>query len=657
MIIQRKSLFVFSAAIAVMFLLFLAIFSSALAEKTFPPSSEEAEDLELPDRTERSIQEAVRRKLKGTEYEEPEPEPPQDDRPPMGKWDDTPPEAEYAAGGRHRRQSNTGEPTNEIKPKPPTACEMNPRSHECIQEKKATEAAEKQEDANINRTTSDTRSYGLIADRFELSMNEWACAATGNPLFSVSGDRDIVHYVARLISHAFLDQGQHYGSNIVLEYHTAQDQMKQAGHVVPHDCNLTAIGEKSAFTAVTDALLTHKEMMFKWIEANEVDSSPILAAYIPETRSIIKKWTLGRLMYKFGQCLEKSGPTEAEQHAAIKDCPVRNNEMILALLPIHRDENAPLDECQAGGQLMSMIDTTREGTVFREVSRMLDQCYEQGKLSDDPIEYGETLRKSGRDVQARELFELAIQRGKLCNIWQRPEEHHRKDITAAPVWTEESFPALRYIGKELRTMLGKYEAEESFNWTDMSGMQPVMRAGFIQRTWIFGNHQLNEKWVNLLSASEIVKLKKAIEEIKTSNDAYDWGCNGSIVIELWRISGSGAQSDKIVGSTNLVLQHLSPIRGDRRIVFQIGEDTAQIDPSDLEDNLVFDDSYEHRFFFEGVTPVAADHAGKAVVGGADNLTLEKKNEIILLHIQLCHPELHEKALDPPGKYCADAEWE
>ena len=338
-----------------------------------------------------------------------------------------------------------------------------------------------------------------------------------------------------------------------------------------------------------------------------------------------------------------------------------NNDMILALLPILRDENAALDECQAGGQLLAIIDQNREGSVYREVSRMLDQCYEQGKLSDDPIEFGETLRKAGRDTQSRELFELAIQRGKLCNVWQRPEEHHRKDLTAAPVWTEESYPNLKYVSRELRQLLGKYEAADSFNWTEMAAVQPVMRSGFIQRSYVYGNHQYNDKWLNILSVEDIQKIEKAIKDIRAENDAYDWGCNGSIMVELWRISGTAPQSDRQNGATNLVLQYLAPIRGDKRLVFQLGEDTAQIDPNDKEDNLVFDDTYEHRFFFEGVEPLDLEKSAQQhttnLAGADDELSSEKKNEIILLHFQLCHPEMHEKALDPPGKYCADAEWE
>ena len=244
-------------------------------------------------------------------------------------------------------------------------------------------------------------------------------------------------------------------------------------------------------------------------------------------------------------------------------------------------------------------------------------------------------------------------RCRMCNIWQRPEEHHRKDLTAAPVWTEDSYPALKLRNQELRDMFRG--VERSMNWSDVSIRHPSMRKGYWQRAWLFGNHDLNPKLAALFQPAQLKRVHEIITEIRLGNDAYDWGCNGSIMIEMWRISGGPeALSDKMLGATNLVLQMVTPIRGDRSIVFQLGEDTSQLDPAVAGDTLVFDDSFEHRFFLEGTR---VPEAGAVIAGVEAPMSNHAGNDVVLLHVQLCHPEMHEKALDPPGKYCADSEWE
>jgi hypothetical protein len=646
------------------------------AEKPFPPppgadyeeeSDETTETIERADNTEDSLIRAVHAKMRAAG----EAVPGDDEHPDGGgagaaavdpeqarrraRFSGTPmPQEDPAAG---KGDSQGADKSTQVRPKERTACERDEKSIECAKERKAMADSEQVQQERMNKTAGDATAYSRISERFNFLINEWACAATGAPLFSVSGDHDIVNYVARMLSHAFLEQGQHYGSNIVLEYHAGQDTLRQEGKWTPPDCLNVRLGDGKLFASVITALLLHRDLVHKWLEDSEVDSSPIIASYVPEMRNMIKKWTLGRLLFGFGKCMENV-TSAADMDVAANSCPVRNNEMLLALLPLQRDENAPLDECQAAGQLHAIIDTKREGAVQREVARMLDGCLEHGKIAEDPIEFGETLRRCGRTKQARQLFEVAVQRGKLCNPWQRPEEFMRKDLTAAPVWTTDSFPSAKLHTRELRSIVRRLE--ESLNWTEMSVLHPSMRTGYWQRAWLFGNHEFNPKFAAIMNASDVARVKAIVAEIRATNDAYDWSCNGSIVVEMWRLSGAAAQSDVILGSTNMVLHMLVPVRGTKRIVFQLGEDTAQLDatPAGEDDALVYDDTFEHRFMFEGVPPIdGTTFVASTAVTTPPVMTEARVHDAVVLHVQLCHPDMHEKALDPPGKYCADAEWE
>jgi hypothetical protein len=62
------------------------------------------------------------------------------------------------------------------------------------------------------------------------------------------------------------------------------------------------------------------------------------------------------------------------------------------------------------------------------------------------------------------------------------------------------------------------------------------------------------------------------------------------------------------------------------LTVQVGEDTTQIRHD--SNGIAFDDSFEHTF-----------------VGSADDAPW------FLIHAQVCHPDLHERALDTPSSEC------
>jgi hypothetical protein len=121
----------------------------------------------------------------------------------------------------------------------------------------------------------------------------------------------------------------------------------------------------------------------------------------------------------------------------------------------------------------------------------------------------------------------------------------------------------------------------------------------------------------------------AARAIQLSNDGYEMACNGSLTIEFWAIRG-GTKVPRAVGATNIVLQMLYPLSlpsGTLTVV--VGEDTAQLQPG-ANAPLVFDDSFETSY---------------SIGGTEDQIN-------VFLHAQVCHPALHEKALDAPSNECA-----
>ena len=177
------------------------------------------------------------------------------------------------------------------------------------------------------------------------------------------------------------------------------------------------------FNSLQEAVLQYKEHIQAWLRRNEVDPADIIGAVVPQLRTLFGRWGIARLL-------------------AIDDVQARvpPEEVPLAVLPLLADDEDSAEErCTAAGQLYQMYirnekqDSPAPQRIRREIERLLDECYQSGRVSAKPADFGETLLTAEREVQARELFDLAVQRGSLCNSYQRPEMLHRKDLSAFPV--------------------------------------------------------------------------------------------------------------------------------------------------------------------------------------------------------------------------------
>ena len=126
-----------------------------------------------------------------------------------------------------------------------------------------------------------------------------------------------------------------------------------------------------------------------------------------------------------------------------------------------------------------------------------------------------------------------------------------------------------------------------------------------------------------------MKLKSLATEIFESNDGYSFSCNGSLVLELWRMTPD-TLSRRATGSSNIVLQLLMPLLANgNTLLANVGEEAIKVDEGDL---IVVDDT------FENVLRVSKE---EPLVDGP----------LVVFHAQLCHPEMHEKAMDIPSKRC------
>jgi hypothetical protein len=497
------------------------------------------------------------------------------------------------------------------------ACENDPYSAACTDDKNARAATDRQQDdkareieAGHAKTGNDLNAYEALVAEFERHTNDWCCATSGKQLFNVSGDADVMNYMFYFLAQVFSQEGQQYGSNLVLQFHKGRADVKTL-----YKCN--EVHERDAadyFASPVTAILDFKESLTAWMTANEVNPEDVIAQFFPQARSLFSSFLRGRLLHV--KNLDEEN--EADQF---------NPEMALKLLPLFKDPNEPKDECEAGGTLFHLNPKSANNALAAEITRMLDICHEHGKLSADPVPFGEALLHADRKEQAREVFEYAVEHGALCNAYQRPEHHHRKDLTAKPVWGTDAFPMIAEALPTVRRQMADAIAEDADAFMgDAEVMQPYVKGGEWQRVSIYGQGQWNETLCAKFD-DDCTALRGMIKKLVASNDGYEMSCNSSDSIEVWRLA-KNTSTEVMIGATNIVLQHLSPIAGANRLVVQLGEETTTTDVADGA-SLVIDDT------FENYVKVAGDDSALLTV----------------LSVQVCHPDLHEKAMDMPSEKC------
>ena len=480
----------------------------------------------------------------------------------------------------------------------------------------ANAAAERRKEeaaAATKKTQSDMQAYADAVERFEQLTNDWCCAVTGKPLYTVSGDTDVMNYMFYFLSQTFDAEGQQYGGRLVLNYHLSRNPE-------PHRCVMVRKGEKKHYESPVLALLELREGLNAWLTSNEVDPSDIVGPFIKHARPLYGRFVRSRMLFA------------KTANVTIDDV----EEAVLKTIAL-TDVADAADYCTAGGEYHNLVPDAR-GTAKHEIDSMLATCMTNGKLAENPVEFGEVLLDAGREREARKLFDLAVERGVICNSYQRPDAHHRKDLIAQAVFPASQVAWMVDHLKPVRTLLAKDLSSvetavlEAGDWLTSKPDAPMDSfARFPVYSQRFG---LNGTLCQALGGDDACDaITKAADKIRLSHDGYDLACNGSLTIEIWAIRGGTSRVPRTVGATNLVIQAVAPLRmpRDSKIRVQMGEDSAEIRP-DAPDFLVFDDSFEHTFAVEGRSTVQ------------DILTF--------LHAQICHPDMHEKALDQPTNECA-----
>lgn len=492
------------------------------------------------------------------------------------------------------------------------ACSIDPTSGECEKlkaERKSREDYMSSVSESHNRTEKDLNRYEDIVLRFERLTNDWCCAVSGHALFNVSGDQDVMHYMFFYLSQVFDYEGQQYGSRVVLEFHRSRENEKTM-----YNCDAVQLGDTTAYAAPVEAIMEYKELLSVWLSENEVDPGPIVSSFMPQAKQLYGRWVRSRMQFT----VRLSGD----------DLPSADEDAVMGTLPLITGDLEPKDECEAGGELYALVPRPREGGgLGHEIQRLLQVCIDHGKIAADPKPFADTLLATDKQDEARRLYDLAVERGVLCNAWQRPDAHHRKDLRAIPAWSVSAVPGLADAMEQVAAALGAKAAAVE---TDEDLMSTNVEHGTWGRVGLYGRNSVNYTLCDELGVSAAIEA--AAKAIIDANDGYLTMCNGSLSIEIWRFS-PGAKTWAATGASNIVLQAVRPMPDSHAsLVVQLGEDTARVEAADTRP-LVFDDT------FENVLSVSNSSDGG----------------LTLLNFQVCHPDLHDKALDAPSTRCADAD--
>jgi hypothetical protein len=485
-------------------------------------------------------------------------------------------------------------------------CTKDPNSYMCLIEKdREAENFEKEQ-----RVSSDVKDLEEILSRFEFLTHAWGCASTGFGVYATPGDADVMNFVFTLLGQTLVRNGQQFGGDIVTNHLVARGKQEN------RSCDGIEIGTVEHYTAPVEALFQLKDMIATWLAKNEVESSEILSFYIPQVREMYGRFCAARLL------------AHREKDVVVPE------EVPLAILPIVETDDSTEARCHVGGQLHTMYANEapeKSIRIRRQISSMLDACYASGRVSSKPAEFGEVLLAANREAEARELFDLAVQRGSLCHAHQRPEMFHRKDLSANPIWGLDSFPPVlvRKIIAVQDDLAASLASPDFVFSNDTETMSSFLESGEWERTILYASNSWQEFNCRQLGEKLCLKMRSLVTEVVESNDGYSFGCNGSLVLDVWRIQPNSTSS-RATGASNIVLQMLMPLRANgNTLLANVGEEAIKIDEGDL---VIVDDSFENTLKVQKEEPLV-------------------DGPMIIFHMQMCHPEMHEKAMDIPSKRC------
>jgi hypothetical protein len=377
--------------------------------------------------------------------------------------------------------------------------------------------------------------------------------------------------------------------------------------------------DESRFELPVTFLLESKTLFSQWLSKREVEPSELVDTSMPIFRKVFSRWFTMRLML--------ATPTTTDGRIIYPD------SLALKMIPFIKDDDSPSDTCAAAAGLYTAYflgDIVPGDEVKEKILKMIDICYTAGRASDKPVEYGRHLMTANRTKEARELFELAVTRGEICHALQRPENLHRKDLTARALWSEDFFPEFRHLKPLLPKLTEKLD---SLEFVQASEMVNFLRVGTWEVASVLESTVINTTTCAALGDALCGELKEFFEIVEDANDGYLFGCNGTMTFEFWRFTPP-ARSETDTGTANIVLQVLVPLREGEgnTMTIRAGEEVTLLSEGEIT---IFDDTFENSM--ELSTENTAN-----------------PSPMYLLHMQICHPDMHDKALVVPGKKCSTA---
>ena len=489
----------------------------------------------------------------------------------------------------------------------------------------------------------------LFSD-FEETSNEFACTVSGFALYEIPQEKQQFDNMLKLLAAAFKLKGQLYAAAItkyVIKKVRTPDRMR----ATPYLCDNIPFRDAKRYNYPIQALVAMKDALSKWIISNEAEHNEIVDFFITNSRRIYGRWALSRV-----NTINKNAPHNDQ---------VTPEEVALGILPLIDQEKNAEGKCDAGGDLFFTYASNAEQRssaprLAPKIDALIEHCYVYGRTAKKPTTYGKVLLRVGQVEKARELFEVAVQRGQLCNAYQRPEMHHRKDITAQPVWTLEQYPqSLRKAIYGIQDPLYKAIELKRFPYSgDTESFSLFTIDGAWERTLLYGRYGGN----STLCAKMGDELCKAIENladaVTEANDAYSFACNRTLIMNLWRVQ-PGASTRAGVGSLNFLHQLIMPIYAKgTAVVAQVGEEVVKAREGDI---IIVDDTFENRISIvdeESSDPRLSEPREllTSSVLSEESLTplptnFDLAKGTVIFQMQICHPEMHEKAMEVEGKFC------
>lgn len=515
-------------------------------------------------------------------------------------------------------------------------CASDPNSADCLAAKAHSNL---HGNAGLDPATErEVNEFATIIHTFESLINEWACSMSWFGLYSVPNEKDSFDTLYKILASALKAKGQLYAAAIVKHFvkNINGDEMK------PYTCKGLKFRDASKWKYPAEVLIHLKESLSKWMLSHEADPAEVVDFVISNGRDIYSRWLLGRLM-----TINKDAPNVEEPVSIASVMPVIN---------VLEGEKLEEVRCSAGAQFKFMFsNASNNAAIMAKADKYLDECTTAGRLHKKPQIFARSLLGAGREREARELLDLAVQRGQLCNAKQRPSSYHRKDLTATPVWGLEAFP------KEVRQALADvqdpiYEAVKANRFefsNDLLTFSLFVADGKWERTLLYGPQGLNQTKCKRWGEKICGALQRLADVVTEANDAYSFACNETLVMNLWRVQ-PGAHTGFSLGPTNINLQAVMPIVAkNTALVLQVGDEVVKARQGDI---VIVDDTFENKLTLvdedaeEEGTELArfTDARGNKVLD--PDFKIEKGS--VIFQVQLCHPDLHDKAMEVPVKKCA-----